>query len=747
MSLPEPPSSLDGACSVINGNTLYVFTPEAFLALPLEEGAKWKKLKTGEKVTGGVCVGTDSGLFVVGGTGGSDDYSGLQKFTYSDSKWTSITLSTPAVKNLQYHGSTYLKATDQIVVYAGTQDGSQAATSNSWVIQASEPYNVESEAPNTPATKPILLAWSDTDACMIGGNDWNKELSWFNAASGWRSSGTILAEPLSTTAQAAIMAGDDGSKSLYVFDTSASPNTVRRFVIWNADNQPVNPSEAVKRDLTMDDWPEYNSTLAPKSARTNPAIAMGADGMVAFVGGNADEPIALFNAKEASWMDVDKVFGADPQKLLSDKTTSETSTNTKTKSSTKTSSTKSSTNTESVTSDDSSAFESATATDDLSASWTASSTATATDVAPIGGSSGSDSSSGLSSNAILGITLGSILGFLAALIVILLLLRRRKKARQNSPEAPTRAVHNFPPDEKDPMAFGDGPMSPNSGHFRGHNATMSQDSYSSMAILMGRAGKNGGGIARKPSNGTNRTSVSSVHKQLKATISKPILQEMQHPVLQGQDHRGVAFDPKVAEPRPRNGPLETQDGMRRSSGWNRYWSGGSALQILGFGASKRNTVGSDSESHYSDSIANRNPRVTQDSATVPPLNFDFRPEMNRVNSGSPVVAEYSKIPFKDGVVGKIERPTSKASSGYSSGIPESVNDSWMPEYQTNKPWGTDRATSSVYNPSFYFGTPLSPSAPPPPKNPPSGVSTQPQLAMASTSSDMSWLNLGDRSRV
>ncbi|KAM0427484.1 hypothetical protein ACHAPT_007444 [Fusarium lateritium] len=756
MSLPKPPSPLKEACSVIHDNTLYVYTPDAFMSLPLEADAKWKKLTPGEKVSGGVCVGTDAGLFVVGGASDSDSYTGLQKFTYADSKWTTVSLSNPATKNLQHHGAAYLKNTDQIFVYAGTQDGSEAATSTAWVIGASEPY-VLAKDPSTPATNPILLPWSDTDICFVGGSDANTGVLWYNSQANWRSSGTSLSEPITSSMRAVLVPGDDGSISLYVFDLTASPNKVRRHLVWNANNQPVNPSEALtKRDVTENDWPAYNATLAPKEARTNDyTVAQDSSGKVVFVGGSDKLPIAMFDGKENSWLDSVKVLGSEPQKLLAETTTSKssstktsTSTSTSTKSSsTKSSSTVSSTSTESVTSDSSTFVTStATATDSSTASWTLSesSTATSTDIVPVGGASKSGDS-GLGSNAILGITLGTILGFLAALIVILLLLRRRKKTRQASPEA-ARVQHNYPPDEKDPTAFGNGQLSPNSANFRGHNPQLSQESYSSMAILMGRAGKNKTSITRKPSSGTNRSSIGSMHKQLKAKISKPILQEMQHPVLQGQDTRGVAFDPTVAEPRPRNGPLETQDGMRRSSGWNRYWSGGSALQILGFGASKRNTVGSDSESHYSDSTANRNPRVTQDSATVPPLNFDFRPEMNRVNSGSPVVAEYSKIPFRDGVAGKIERPTSKASSGYSSGIPESINDTWDPEYKA-KPWGTDRAPSSVYNPSFYFGTPLSPSVPPPPRNPPSGVSTQPQLAMASTSSDMSWLNLGDRSRV
>ncbi|KAJ4271902.1 hypothetical protein NW762_000611 [Fusarium torreyae] len=745
MSLPKPSSSLDNGCSVVHDNTLYVFTPTTFQSLSLEQDAEWKKLKMGEQVTGGVCVGTDSELFIVGGTGGTADFNGLQKYNYADKKWTSIPLQDPYLQNLQYHGATYVKNINQIVVYAGSQDGSLAPSDKAYVVGASEPYGIEAKPPAKLAYKPILLPFSDDEAAMVGGSDSSTLLSLYNTASGWRY-GATLAEPLSSNSQALIMQGDDGSKSLYVFDLLASPNKVHRYVVWDDKNAASDnsPDQNAKRDLSMNDWPDYNATLAPKAPRGEGySIAQGSDGRVVIAGGNAEEPVAFFDMKENSWLDASDVVGPESQKILSAESTSTTKTKT---SSTKTSSTESSTKTKSVTSEESSSFGTSTATATASDSFSASETisqsssATNSDIAPVGGGS-SDGHSGLSSNAILGITLGTILGFLALLIVLLLLLRRRKKAREATPEA-TRPRHEFPPDEKDPMGLGGAPVSP---HFRGHTSNVSQESYSSMAILMGRAGKGKTSISRKLSNGTNRSSVSTVHKQLKSSISKPILQEMQHPVLQGQDTRGVAFDPTVAEPRPRNGPLETQDGLRRSSGWNRYWSGGSALQILGFGASKRNTVGSDSESHYSDSIAHRNPRVTQDSATVPPLNFDFRPEMNRVNSGSPVVAEYNRnIPFRDGVAGKIERPTSKASSGYSSGIPESVNETWDPDYK-EKPWGTDRATSSIYNPSFYFGTPLSPQMPPP-QTPPSGVSTQPQLAMASQSSDMSWLNLGDRAR-
>lgn len=762
MSLPDPPTSLDGSCSVIHDGKLYSYSPSGFLSLAMKKDAEWEELKMGEVVSGAVCVDASSAgiLWIVGGTGGSDAYTGLQKYTYSTGEWTTVTPTNLISKNLQWHGSTYIQDSDAILIYAGSRDGVQAASAETWTIQASEPFNVISHNPSShPAISPILLNWSTAESCFVGGDVANTAVPIFNINNGWREFST-LEQPLTkdlTSMQAVIVDGSDNSKNLLTFDLSTSPNEVRRFVVQDAGGAAIANSPVItKRDLTVSEWPEYNSTLAPTATRSNFAIAQG-NGQVVFSGGNANEPIAMFDVTENSWLNATKVFAGVAEQQILD-TSSTTSSKTKT-SKTKSTSTKTKSSTltsdASFTTDASSTFATSTVSSTASVSLTlsdtsATATATSTEAAAAAGSSGG---SGLGSNAVLGITLGSILGFLAILILLLLFMRRKKKSQnQNDQGNHNRGLSS---DEKAPMVFYDAPPPTSSpGHLLGHNSQMSQESYSSMAILMGRAGKSKpSGLSRKPSHDTTRSSVSSLHKQLKATIGKPVLQEMQHPALQNQEPRGVAFDPSVAEPRPRQpGPMDTEDGMRRSSGWNRYWSGGSALQILGFGGPKRATgVSDDQSSHYSQTTTQthnlpRNPRVTQDSATVPPLNFEFRPEFNRVNSGSPVVEQYGNIPFREGVAGKIERPSSKvSSSGYSSGIPESVNDQWE-SHQSAKPWGADRATSSVYNPSFYFGTPLSPGLPPPP-GAPSGVSNQPQLAMASTSSDMSWLNLGDRQRV
>ncbi|KPM38978.1 hypothetical protein AK830_g7598 [Neonectria ditissima] len=759
MSTPEPPTSLDGSCTTIYENTLYSYSPAGFLSIELKEDAEWKELKSGESVTGATCVGTPDGFWVVGGTGGSDAYYGLQKYTYSTGEWTTITPTRPEVtKNRQWHGTGYIKSDNTILIYAGSTDGVQAPSYETWTLSAAEPFVIDARAGSSyPVTNPIVMNWSDNEVAAIGGGSEtvaNSNIALFSVLNGWGFNGASLGTPLakdSSSMQTIIMSGDDGSKSLYTFDLSTSPNEVNRFVVQDASGASITSAPAVsntKRGLSVSDWPEYNSTLAPTDVRTNFAIAQSSDGTVVFSGGDADDSIAMFDASENSWVDSEAVFYGEEQQRLQSESSSTSSSKTKTSSSTKTKSTSTKTKSATETSDASSTFAtSTTLSSTASGTFTlsdASASATSTDTAAVAGSSSDDS--GLSSNVVLGVTLGSIIGFIAVLILLLLLLRRRRKAKQPQDES----GHNrgFSSDEKAPMVFHNGPNPSSSpGHMLGHNSKMSQESYSSMAILMGRAGKPKMGLTRKPSHDTTRSSVSSLHKQLKATIGKPVLQEMKHPALQGQQTRGVAFDPNVAEPRPRQRPMEDDDGLRRSSGWNRYWSGGSALQILGFGGPKRITgVSDDQSSRYSEATQQRNPRVTQDSATVPPLNFDFRPEFNRVNSGSPVVEQYGKIPFQEGVAGKIERHSRVSSSGYSSGIPESVNEQWTSSNQAAKPWGADRATSSVYNPSMYFGNPLSPGIPPG-QQPPSGVSHQPQLAMASTSSDMSWLNLGDRSRV
>ncbi|ODA79558.1 hypothetical protein RJ55_05152 [Drechmeria coniospora] len=697
----------------------------------------------GVKVTGATCVGStptnasQAGFYVVGGKADSSDYSGLQKYTYSTGKWTTIELTDEVTKDRQWHASTYIQADDSILVYAGSQARERNPSTQTFTIQASEPFAVrgyESIAP--PAISPTLMGWSAADAAVIGGGtDLLHARVWlFNPTARWRDSGAGLASPLkdATSMQAVLVSGDDGSKCLYTFDLGQSPNRVDRLVLLAANGAPIADAKPVtnstgaasgtqgKRDLSLDDWPEYNATLAPTVTRKNFAVAQGPNGMVVFSGGNSEQPLAIFDTSKNAWVNATELLGDRTQTVLSEAST------TTSVSSTSTSLSPASTSSPPI--------EGAAATPTTSA---------------LAASASESEGSGPGTNVILGITLGSIVGFLALLGLVLLLLRRRAR-RQKHAESGGQEGHGNGArfSEKDSAGLTKSTKPAKlAGKFRGHYPQASQDSYNSMAILMGRMGKERTGLSRKASDDSMRSLASSERKQLKSTISKPILQTTDQPTFAGVDDRGVAFDPSV-DHRPRNDRLEPRDGTRRSSGWNKYWSGGSALQILGFGSGKRNTSTSEHSSHYSEGPSNHS-RATQDSATVPPLNFEAhgfegRPSVNSVNSGSPVVAEFSSKLPAEGLSGKIERPASATSSGYSSGIPESVNDHWDPA-EAGKAWRADGAADGSHVPSYYYGATLDADTSAAPQ-PPSGVSQQPQLSMAATSSDMSWLNLGDQSQ-
>ena len=741
MTVPSPPMSLDGSCSAVYDNTLYVYTPGGFASLELKEGAKWTKLDMGVSVTGASCVGSnpanaaDAGFWVVGGQG-ADDFTGLQKYTYANSNWTTITPTNMVTRDRQWHSAAYMQADDVIMIYGGNQNGVQTPNAETYCIGATAPYTTEEYTTgSSPSTiSAILMQWSVADIAMVGGDASNTHVYLFNPNAKWRDFGTTLAQPFAkdiSSMQAALVDGDDGSKSLYTFDMSASPNKVERMIVQDANGAPVQNSAPVtdkssksksRRGLTIDNWPSYNSTLAPTDTRSGFSIAQGDDGQVVFVGGGSSKsPLAMFDVDKNGWEDPSTVFSGSES--IKDVTTTSTAHHSTTKTHSHTTTFISSTRSSTI---------STTSTTSTTSSTTSAATASQT-AAP---------AAGLSSDAILGVTLGAIGGFLLLLGLLLLCVKRRQHANKTRDIGRKGRSRETPSMEKDSaIAKETMMMGSKSNQMRGHNPQLSQESYSSMAILMGRVGQQKPPMGR-PSIDSRRVSDGSIHKQFKSTISKPIPQPqntmMQTPAPLEEQEPGRNLTAPVRPRHPSQAP--DHDGTRRSSGWNRYWSGGSALQILGFGG-KRKSSDSDESSRYSDADAsNGHHRVTQDSAAVPPLNFKGRPSMSRVNSGSPIVSQYSKG-APEGMVAKIERPVSKASSGYSSGIPESVHDSWDPT-SMGKPWGTERAPSSAYAPSFQL-----PHDEPAPRRPPTGVSQQPQLAMAAKSSDMSWLNLGDHNGV
>jgi hypothetical protein len=181
MGVPRPEVDLQSHCSVVFNSTLYVYSPNAFQSIKLEEGGEWEKLTNGASVTGGVCVKAipngdlnSAALYIVGGKATDpslSSYPGLQKFTFSNQSWEWVTPVVPVTQNRMNHAATFLNASQSIVVYAGSQsDSDTGPSSQTFAISIDPPYSVEaftSSAP--PGVNPMLIPWDDSHAVMLGG--------------------------------------------------------------------------------------------------------------------------------------------------------------------------------------------------------------------------------------------------------------------------------------------------------------------------------------------------------------------------------------------------------------------------------------------------------------------------------------------------------------------------------------------------------------------------------------------------
>jgi len=671
-------------------------------------------------------------LYIIGGTSNSSDYKGLQRYTFADSKWETLKPNVPVTQDRLYHNAVYLNSSDSILVFAGTQDGTKQPSTQTFTIKVSEPYDVAAySATVPPGISPLLMQWTESQALYIGGSETNTKAMLFSPSKGWEDSKATLATPFynSSAIKSIVINGDDSSKSIYTFDMSVSPNVVNRTVLVDADGNPVQNAKPavsktvqrgleersaglVKREnLTVADWPAYNNTLVPKSTRKSWSVANDPNGLVVISGGNEQDVLCMFKARENTWVNATATLTKADSQISGNIGT---------------------------------------------ASFTSSTTAplpsetTSAAPAPATTDNKSESPAAPFPVKILGAVLGSILGLALILIAILFLLRWRRKRRQFTDAGHQRRSSGIP-DEKDAMDFADRglPQMSSARQFRGHEPNPSQGSFSSMAILMGRVSHKRGNEKGNGSIGSD--SSSQFNKKYKTAISKPMPQEQNlAPIREPARGESAAFaDERGPPPRPRGTPAR-RGSMRRSSGWNRYWSGGSAMNILGFG-SKRTTY-ADADSLYSDNRLQSG--VTQASAMPPPLKLGGQPELNRVASGSPTIAHHSNnAPLTREMSGQIERTGSISSfssytddryDAFSSGVPASVNEqtSWTPVDRSD--WENDRTPSSNYSESIYtsqparstanhltkdlrFPTPpTSQRAPPPPQQ----------------TNDMSWLNLG-----
>lgn len=671
MSSPDPPVALDGSCSVIYDNTLFVYSPDAFQSLPLTQGAKWSSLANGTSVTGATCVqaGNDA-LWIVGGTASDPNYAGLQKYTFASSSWETILPVVNVTKNRLGHSATYLASSSMILVYAGSKVDPKQLSQETFSIQTQKPYNVLAYSGTTPPViQPILLAWNDSSAITLGGNSDNQDIYMFSASHNrWRKYETSLPMVPKATAsqQATLVQGSDGSKVLELYDMSVSPNVVSRYVLQNAQGLPAQTGKTIgssgnkkrKRDLTLSDWPAYNNSAAPTYTRSGFDLAQGQNGMVAISGGNDDHPVALFNEQENTWIDSSTFFGINDnngQAFLGPSTTS-------------------------------------------SSSPTHSATSTSVP------SSDSDHPK---TSLILGAVLGSILGFIALLIIFLLLIRQRRRSK-----AANESAENG---EKPRLSFADrgAPFMMEGGNVA--NGTNGFDPHSSIAIVGGP----GMGHTRGMDSRGSESSTTRLVPGKKSGLGMHDAMEMA--TIREKHDSGSPHAPS-----PGNGGLMPP---KRSSGWSRYFSGNTDVLPGSRGSrtssrksksalSRKSTRSSVGSSHYA---ASQHDCGTHGPVELPPLRFGEEFEETRVNSL--VTTQADSTPGKSST--SRDRPDTMGSE-LSSNPPSTLDDTiftyepspgddnhrWTPVESANnrsqwsRDWtvtsgagNRDTTTSSIYGPS------------------------------------------------
>ncbi|KAL8824747.1 MAG: hypothetical protein Q9191_004844 [Dirinaria sp. TL-2023a] len=705
MPLPTPSVALKGHCSVIYKNTLYTYQADAFQSLELKDGAEWSRLSMGVATNGSTCVqGSTNGqdaLFIVGGrtVSSSQEYSGLQRYTFSDGRWETFSPASNVTRNLQNHGSAFLSSSSSILIYGGSQDSASTPSSQTFSISTKPPYDVQafsSKAP--PVADPLMMPWNQSHALLLGGNPTSKALFIFGPQAGWHQLKATLQSAVAGTSQvqAAIMSLDDGSKVLELFDMGVSPNKISTLLLQNATHsgtfsQPSsssNPSSAspsstassssltkvtinspsrLKRATALDDRPAYNSTLAPQETRNGFSLAQGSDGLIVASGGNDQDVLSMFNQTGNQWIDANQFFGES--KAATPKPTPST----------------------------------------VSPAASLSSMPSPSPSPPP--ASGGSRNRSLT---ILGATLGAVFGVAALLVLLLLILRCVRKRREDK-----RRSSEYPMDDKHDMDFADQGadfMKEAGGSFgkdqSGHQHKTSGHSASSMAIMGGKRNssqQSKRALFHRPGNSDG--SVKSFFGRAKSptATSPPQISE------QFMDkYAGQAANPQTS-PNPRTEP-------RTDAGWSRYWNNSSSnINALAAGPARQGsqsrpaTYTSTSQSDYESS------RVTSsqphESAEVKPLNL----RSSQIPSNSRVVSPTSGLPLQPGLAlssgNHAERepptPTTLVSDideedEYRNhrGLEPEGTSSWTPIDTSDRSstW-QDRPVSSVYTDSMYYPHP------------------------------------------
>lgn len=683
MSIPSPPIALFDHCTAVWNNTLYAYSPLGFQALPLTKGAEWRKLASGVSVMGAVCapamIPGNEALWIVGGasstSAAASGYVGLQRFSFHDQAWASITPSTTDLRNRVQHGAAFINSANAILVYAGSQGQAAASSTQTFLISTAPPYNVLSyNSQGAPALEsPRLAPWSEDHAVMLGGSPDNTQVWVFSKAAGWSNVGTALPAGLGLTSSSVhftIISGADGSKVLELFNLGVSPNSITRYVLF-ANNAPVPPGQQVgaastskqflvkrmlrrvenhpsKRQLTLANWPAYNASLAPSMTRSGYSLAINHDDGLAVIsgGGDAKSPIAMFDQNANAWVNATARLIDEQQPLQS-----ASSSSTSIAPSSSTSSTSPPTSPSIV-----SNAPSAASTSDALGSAQSKSRALTT----------------------LGAALGAIFGFAALLIIILILLRWKKQKRRQQ-------AGRFN-EKEDRLSFADqgADFMHEAVGVRGRGYTPSspvdtKTAHSSLGSLQIFQNKMPGHRRGVPSDSSL---VPLANSKGQIGTSDPLemarMSQLTSPTFTAHstDLEKDISPPKLAALAPvlaLSKDERAKDERSRSNGWSRYFANNEVTNLASMqGNARRNTYETDmtdmSRSEYND-----------DEASEGPLEVNLGPRftsegqrLSRVVTGSPLMGQ-SHEDVHRGMRAEIRRAGSTSSQGSTTEVGDSTH--------------------------------------------------------------------------
>ena len=433
-----------------------------------------------------------------------------------------------------------------------------------------------------------------------------------------------------------------------------------------------------KRDLSLDSWPRYDDSSAPKYTRSNFGIASNDKGLIVVTGGNEQHPIAIFNSQQNSWFEADRFFGA--RQIQSEAGPEQTSK------------------------------------PSPSSEPTSSST-------PTSGAGLPDDSGDSNLGTILGATLGSVLGVILVLVWILLYLRYRRNRKANTIPKQTE-------DEKRRLSFadrGDPHMLDSAGNMEKPGA----NAHDSVAMI----GKPGAGHQRGIGTSGSDSSTARLVPQKSGLGQYSETVEMRNmPQRFTAGNRSIPLESDSSRSTSDNHLAPHQP--KRTSGWSRYFSGNpnahphSSAMMIGKQGGLRKSGQSEgssggASSYYGASSGSVHDCSTHGPTEIPPLKLGQQfntGRVSRVVTGSPPTsprqehnrtesAEIFRANTQKSAVSTHDSRARTYSSGISSARTSSVEDTlfsrtphednanWTPVTRNDwtSPRFRDTTASSVYS--------------------------------------------------